>query len=181
MSLVAGGWAGRVGSRLINVSQKIVSVPWNLILVPARKVAQGENPLAPEPFQLATAVQNMAPDSRFVSSLRKVPMSEAVTKHSIVGVKGEGPAEEGNDGVVAYESAHLSAAVSEVVVRSGHSLQSNPVTVQEVRRILLEHLEAETGNDRSPLDSEPSVSKRGLAVGLDASPVQVKQGGKKEG
>ena len=64
---------------------------------------------------------------------------QVLYKH-IVGVRGDGPAETGNDGVVEYESAHLTAAVSEVVVRSGHSLQSDPVTVAEVRRILLEHL-----------------------------------------
>jgi hypothetical protein len=38
----------------------------------------------------------------------------------IIAVKGAGPAEEGNDGV-AYRSAHLDGAASELVVRSSHS------------------------------------------------------------
>jgi hypothetical protein len=46
----------------------------------------------------------------------------------------------GDDGVVEYSSAHLQQAVSELVVRSGHSNQSNPQTIAEVRRILLLHL-----------------------------------------
>ena len=52
---------------------------------------------------------------------------------------GDGPAEEGNDGVVEYVSAHLDGAASELVVRSGHSTQSHPHTIEEIRRILLLH------------------------------------------
>lgn len=59
--------------------------------------------------------------------------------HSIIAVQGDGPVEEGNDGVVAYKSAHLEGMESELVVRSGHSCQSNPHTIGEVRRILLLH------------------------------------------
>jgi hypothetical protein len=40
----------------------------------------------------------------------------------------------------AYMSAHIEGVESERVVRSGHSCQSHPVTIEEVRRILLEHL-----------------------------------------
>ncbi len=54
-------------------------------------------------------------------------------------MKGEGPPEDGNDGVVAYRSAHIDEAVSELVVRSSHSCQGNPETIEEIRRILLEH------------------------------------------
>ena len=68
---------------------------------------------------------------------------------SIIAVAGSGPVESGNDGVVAYESAHIESAASEIVVRSGHSVQSNPETVAEVRRILLEHIaETPAGSDR---------------------------------
>jgi hypothetical protein len=41
--------------------------------------------------------------------------------------------------VVSYASAHLEGVESELVVRSGHSAQSNPEVIQEVRRILVEH------------------------------------------
>jgi hypothetical protein len=51
-----------------------------------------------------------------------------------------GPVETGDDGVVTYQSAHIPEAVSEFVVRAGHSVQSEPQTVREVRRILLLHL-----------------------------------------
>ena len=45
-------------------------------------------------------------------------------------------------GTVAYESAHIEGVASEVVVRSGHSTQGHPETVEEVRRILREHIGA---------------------------------------
>jgi hypothetical protein len=55
-------------------------------------------------------------------------------------VEGNGPKEEGDDGVVAYKSAHIDEAVSELVVQpSGHSVQGTPEAIEEVRRILLEH------------------------------------------
>jgi hypothetical protein len=47
--------------------------------------------------------------------------------------------EHGDDGVVAYESAHIGGVESEVVVHSPHSCQANPRTIAEIRRILLLH------------------------------------------
>jgi hypothetical protein len=54
----------------------------------------------------------------------------------------------GDDGVVKYSSAHLAGVESELVVRSGHSCQGNPATIEEVRRILLEHLRKENQSNR---------------------------------
>jgi hypothetical protein len=63
----------------------------------------------------------------------------SVDFHSIIAVRGDGPPEKGDDGVVQYTSAHLDGAVSELVVRSAHSTQGRPETIEEVRRILLKH------------------------------------------
>jgi hypothetical protein len=57
-------------------------------------------------------------------------------------VRTEGPLAKGNDGVVEYRSAHIEDADSELVVRSGHSTQGLPATIEEVRRILGLHIEA---------------------------------------
>ena len=54
-------------------------------------------------------------------------------------MQGGGPIEEGDDGVVKYRSAHIDGVESELVVRSGHSVQANPQAIEEVRRILYEH------------------------------------------
>jgi len=90
--------------------------------------------------QAATSVANMRPGSRFIETLAAMPLAPGVASHSIIAVRGEGPFEDGDDGVVAYQSAHRTDTESELVVRDGHSCQANPVTIEEVRRILLEHL-----------------------------------------
>jgi pimeloyl-ACP methyl ester carboxylesterase len=85
------------------------------------------------------SVGNMSPDSEFIKLLASLPVAPGITAHSIIGVQ-KGPIEEGGDGVVSYQSAHLDGVDSELVVKSGHSSQSNPVVVEEIRRILIEHL-----------------------------------------
>ena len=82
----------------------------------------------------------MTPDNVFLRTLVDTPISPDITAHSIIAVKGDGPVELGNDGVVEYVSAHIDGVASEEVVNSGHSTQSNPQTMREVGRILLEHL-----------------------------------------
>ena len=42
--------------------------------------------------------------------------------------------------MVPYSSSHLDGVESEMVVKSGHSAQKAPLAIQEIRRILLEHL-----------------------------------------
>jgi hypothetical protein len=54
-------------------------------------------------------------------------------------VKGDGPYEDGSDGVVRHRSAHLEAVDPELIVQSGHSVQGNPEAIEEIRRIPLEH------------------------------------------
>jgi len=47
----------------------------------------------------------------------------------------------GSDGVVRYTSAHVEEADSELIVPADHlTIHTHPETIQEVRRILLEHL-----------------------------------------
>jgi len=90
---------------------------------------------------LPTSIDNMTPSNKFIQTLVTIPISPGVAAHSIIAVKGSGPVEQGNDGVVEYQSAHIEGVESELVVNSGHSAQGNPHTVEEVRRILLLHAE----------------------------------------
>ena len=85
------------------------------------------------------SVYGMTPGSPFIRSLAVTPVAPTVKAHSIIAVKGDGPIETGDDGVVEYRSAHIDEAVSELVIRSGHSVQGDARAVAEVRRILLEH------------------------------------------
>jgi pimeloyl-ACP methyl ester carboxylesterase len=89
--------------------------------------------------RLMTSVDQMNPRNNFLKALADVPVAPGVAANSIIAVKGSGLVEDGEDGVVAYRSAHLDGVESELVVQSGHSLQDYPETVEEVRRILLLH------------------------------------------
>jgi pimeloyl-ACP methyl ester carboxylesterase len=87
----------------------------------------------------ATALDNMTPGNPFLKTLLRLDVAAGVAAHSIIAVEGDGPPEQGADGVVKYRSAHLGNVASERVVRSGHSCQGHPATIEEVRRILHEH------------------------------------------
>ena len=86
-----------------------------------------------------SAVDNMSPRHHFIRALQDIPLSPSVRAHSIIAVEGDGPYEKGDDGVVQYSSAHIAGVESEVVVRSPHSTQGRPETIEEVRRILRLH------------------------------------------
>ncbi len=118
---------------------------------------------AKSPFAL-TAVDNMSPRHPFIQGLQEIPVAPSIEAHSIISVKGTGPVEKGNDGVVAYESAHIDAVESELVVRSPHSCQGNPHTIEEVRRIL--RLHAGLATNAAPPEAASGASEsgsRGLA------------------
>src|SRR5262249_32293349 len=84
-------------------------------------------------------VWSMTPTNPLLQALAAIPVAPTVAAHSIIAVQGDGPVETGDDGVVTYQSAHIPEAVSELVVRAGHSMQAEPETGREVRRILLRH------------------------------------------
>jgi pimeloyl-ACP methyl ester carboxylesterase len=93
--------------------------------------------------RLPSSVDNMRRDSPFTLTLQEIPLGPHVSAHSIIPVLGGPPPKGQDDGVVAYSSAHLEEAQSEFIVfGSGHSTQAHPDTIQETRRILLEHLDA---------------------------------------
>jgi pimeloyl-ACP methyl ester carboxylesterase len=118
-----------------------------LIRLPGTLVSQLQSLLTSEAFaglgmsRLPTSVDNMSPNNPFIRTLGAIPIDPAIRGNSIIAVLGEGPITGKTDGVVAYESAHIEGVESEKVVRSGHSTQGHPETIEEVRRILREHID----------------------------------------
>ena len=94
-----------------------------------------------------TSLNGMSTDNPFMLTLADIPVGPGIKANSIIATKGDEQPPAGADGVVQYTSAHVDYAESEFVVHSGHSCQANPLTIEEVRRILLENLK------------EPSVAK----------------------
>jgi pimeloyl-ACP methyl ester carboxylesterase len=123
----------RLMRRLISMPSNIVGLGSELATLSA---AEGTI------LRMPTSIDNMDPRNQFIRTLAAIPIDPAVAAHSIIAVEGEGDPADGDDGVVAYRSAHISGVESELVVRSSHSAQANPKTVAEVRRILREHLAA---------------------------------------
>jgi pimeloyl-ACP methyl ester carboxylesterase len=90
-----------------------------------------------------TSLDNMRAGNPYLETLRTLPIDPRIHAHSIIPEKGDGPLEQESDGVVRYPSAHIEGVESEKVVRhSDHSVQERPEGIQELRRILVEHLGA---------------------------------------
>jgi pimeloyl-ACP methyl ester carboxylesterase len=86
-----------------------------------------------------TSADGMSPDNPLIKTLAEIPLAPGVRGHSIIAVKTDGDPLLGNDGVVEYSSAHLDGMASELIVKSGHSSQLNPLAIDEVRRILVQN------------------------------------------
>ncbi len=136
-SFVAALSLSRLAARLVTLPLSVTKATADVLRGNGSSIL-----LDPRHAQLGS-VYGMSPNSPFIKSLAQIPVVPWVHVHSIIPVRTSGPVEQGNDGVVRYASAHLPNAELELVVRgSGHSTQSNPATIAEVRRILLEQLAA---------------------------------------
>jgi pimeloyl-ACP methyl ester carboxylesterase len=124
---------------VVKFFNRFLNLPGGMVKAATQLNKLREPGLAGGPFKMPTALDNMDGSNPFVQTLSGLPIAPGVHAHSIIPVKGDGPPEKGNDGVVKYESAHVEGVESELVVHSGHSTQSNPETIEEVRRILYQH------------------------------------------
>jgi hypothetical protein len=131
-SFMSGNIIGKIGRRLIRLPATVTKVGVEIVKL---------NPVgaARTAIRVPTSIENMDWSSPFLRTLASLPIAEGVQANSIIPVKGDGPPEKGDDGVVRYTSAHIEPVESELVVRSAHSTQSNPHTIEEVRRILYRH------------------------------------------
>jgi pimeloyl-ACP methyl ester carboxylesterase len=124
---------------IVKFGNKFINLPGGLAKTVVALGKLRETNMMGTPFTIPTALDNMDASNRFIKALSATPIAPGVKFNSIIPVKGDGPIEDGNDGVVEYKSAHIDGVESELVVRSGHSTQATPETIEEVRRILYEH------------------------------------------
>ena len=139
-SAVAKTWIGRAGASLIRLPATLVR---RNIQIVADLIRRGEK--GAERLQGGTGIHNLRPDDMMLQLLGSLKMAPAVPFHSIIGNRRAQGIPGGSDGIVPYSSSHLDGAVSEIVVKSGHSVQQNELAIQEVRRILLIHTDSKTG------------------------------------
>jgi hypothetical protein len=129
------------GRRFIaNLVRRLLTLPFALTDLATDLARNPEAAAAAGGVVVPSAVDNMSPRHRFIRALQTIPLAPTIKAHSIIAVEGDGPVERGDDGVVKYSSAHIEGVESELVVRSSHSVQGRPEAIEEVRRILREHM-----------------------------------------
>ena len=137
-SILVNDWIQNLSQRLIHLPRELTQLGTSLATLnlgtrqsAALKRMRGKVP---------TSVANMNPDNPFLLALHDLPLAPGIAAHSIIAVKPGLDVSTGNDGVVAYRSAHIEGVESEFVVRWDHSCQVHPLVIEEVRRVLLFHL-----------------------------------------
>jgi pimeloyl-ACP methyl ester carboxylesterase len=130
---------------------KVVELPGQVVKATTDFTRMSEELKLPKELRGAsTSIDSMSPKNPVMLALADIPLAPGIHGHSIVAVQGEGDYREGKDGLVKYSSAHVDYVESELIVRGPHSCQSLPPSIEEVRRILHEHLKSLPANLRPP-------------------------------
>jgi len=87
-----------------------------------------------------TGIDSLSPEAPMYKAFERAPFATGLTYHSVVGDRGRRDSPESSDGVVGYWSTHLDGAESELIVPTGHDVQTHPKTEAEIQRILLRYL-----------------------------------------
>ncbi len=146
-SFVAGFSLAHFVSKLIHMPLDVTQVVAEAFGGNGRVIVIGDRKM------VIGSISGMSPNSPFIRALAATPIAPGVHAHSIISVSTKGPFQLGNDGVVAYSSAHIPDVDSELVVNSTHSSQDNPATVAEIERILTLQLAAAQPDSPTPAAS----------------------------
>ena len=123
------------------LARKLVSLPSKMVSSSQEVAGLREKLDIPKELKgTPTSLDSMSPKNPVQLTLADIPLAPGVKGHSIIAVQGNGDYHKGKDGLVAYDSAHVDYVESEFIVRGPHSCQGMPPTIEEVRRILHEHL-----------------------------------------
>jgi len=156
------------------LGSKFIKLP--KMFVDHRKQLHKDNPdlfnKSPNLIDVDTSIDALAPDSPILPVMMHAQRAPWVKYHNIVGEipdKGFwGHVAGGSDGVVSVSSAHLDNVTSEITVDADHTtINRHPLTVLEVRRILLEHAAEMNQPVPSPLERPPltaSATNAGVPV-----------------
>ena len=151
------GLLGSLASWLVNMPGRLTKLSVDLLTLQKEGIFLGSVTGIP------TSIDNMNPNNTFLKNLAAIPIADGIIANSIIAVDSDAPLNEAGDGVVKYMSAHIDGVESEKIVRSGHSVEGNPETILEVKRILNEHeqgLRALNERDVSNLNNEQGKSFR---------------------
>lgn len=105
-SFLAENFLGKIARRLVTFPAQVTKVSIDLVKLNPAGAAQAA-------WHMPTAIDNMDWSHPFLKTLASLPIAPGVEAYSIVAVKGDGPPEKGDDGVVKYTSAHIDGVTSE--------------------------------------------------------------------
>lgn len=135
-SEMATSWYSRLGASLIRLPGELVRR--NILL--AKELLKLKE-VDTSKLKGGTGIDNLRPDNTMLKVLNTLEMKKDTPCHSIIGNQKDRNIPGGSDGIVPYTSSHLDSASSELVVKSSHSVHRNALAIQEVRRILLLHIQ----------------------------------------
>jgi pimeloyl-ACP methyl ester carboxylesterase len=145
-SYLSGGFARRLAQRVVSLPGAMMARSTELL-----SMVKGSEVGAFFRGKLPTSLDGMSPKNPGLLVMAELPVPPGVAAHSIIAIKGDDRPPHGADGIVRYSSAHLDDVESEFIVRSRHACLKQPATIEEVRRILREHLAtAGTGVNPAP-------------------------------
>jgi pimeloyl-ACP methyl ester carboxylesterase len=132
---------GTPDQRLLHdVATRLVRPPDPLLKAYHRLIAANPPDFFKPTFRLGllTSIDQMRWDSPTLAELLALRPSPGVSMHSIIPIKNGPRGPGGDDGLIAYSSAHLDEVASETVVAAGHFCAEAPETVDRLRAILTE-------------------------------------------
>ena len=87
-----------------------------------------------------TGIDSLSPQAPIYKAFEHAPFAPGLAYHSVIGDRGRNDTPQSSDGIVGYWSSHLDGAESELIVPTGHDVQTHPKTEAEIQRILLCYL-----------------------------------------
>jgi pimeloyl-ACP methyl ester carboxylesterase len=131
---MASNWIGKISTHLVHLPKKLVRAGADMAAVATQ--THGGFHLR----RMPNSIDTLSPTSSFVIAMNQRPLAPGVPFHQIQGDRGRGDSPHSSDGVVAYWSSHLEGAQSGRIVPSGHGAHKNEEGIEEVKRILKDHL-----------------------------------------
>jgi hypothetical protein len=152
-SKTAVNFLGKLGTRLIGNALEEDAVTREA-LAAVRPDSGGRNG-----NHLPNSIDILDPGNPFLEAVNTLKPKPGIPYHSIIGDRGKG----GNldqtrpvstDGIVPYWSSHLDGAESELIVPFGHWTILHPPAMEEVKRILHQHLK----ENQAPVENRSGMS-----------------------
>ena len=134
-SYVSGSFTRRLAQWFVSLPSSVAARTEDLL-----KLTSGSASAKFLEGRLPTSLDGMSPKNPGLKAMADIPVSPPIKVNSIIAVQGDGDYHQGKDGLVSYESAHVDYAESEFIVRNFHTCLDHPAVIEEVRRILHEHL-----------------------------------------